>query len=210
MHAIFLMTMLMLEGQAEEVVKLPPPQLSGALSLEQALARRRSVRVFRAVPLSWQAIGQLLWAAQGVTEPRQGLRTAPSAGALYPLELYVATAEGVFHYRPGAHELQRLRAHDCRVELSRAAWEQECVRNAPAVFILTAITDRTARKYGARSQRYIQMEAGHAAQNLLLQATALGLGAVPVAAFHDAHVTNLLSLAAGEQPLYLIPVGQAE
>ncbi|MDZ7269520.1 MAG: SagB/ThcOx family dehydrogenase [candidate division KSB1 bacterium] len=210
MLTILLLAMLMMEWQTEELVKLPPPQQRGQVSLEQALAARRSLRTFGAAPLAWQETGQLLWAAQGVTEPREGLRTAPSAGALYPLEIYVATAAGVFHYQPRAHQVQRVLARDCRTELSRAAWEQECVRDAPAVFILTAFAERTARKYGERSRRYVAFEAGHAAQNLLLQATALGLGAVPVGAFSDARLASVLPLAAGEQPLYLIPVGRPE
>ena len=197
-----------LEKSAERIA-LPSPARSGHMSLEAALARRRSVREFSNRPLSDQDLSQLLWAAQGITHP-EGLRTAPSAGALYPLELYVAYAAGLYRYDPQRHELQRRSERDLRPALYRAALEQESVREAPAVFLITAIYGRTARKYGdTRSPRYVHMEAGHAAQNLLLQAVALGLGAVPIGAFHDAQVQKVLGLAAEEYPLYLIPAGYA-
>jgi SagB-type dehydrogenase family enzyme len=179
------------------------------MSLEEALARRRSVREFSNKALSDQELSQLLWAAQGITHP-EGLRTAPSAGALYPLELYVANAAGLYRYDPQRHELQRRSERDLRPSLCRAAQEQESVREAPVVFVITAIYARTAQKYGQdRSPRYAHLEAGHAAQNLLLQAVALGLGAVPVGAFHDDLVQKVLALPVEEQPLYLIPTGHA-
>lgn len=193
--------------KAAERIALPPPARSGHMSLEEALARRRSVREFSDEPLSDQEVSQLLWAAQGITHP-EDLRTAPSAGALYPLELYLVNAAGFYRYDPQRHELQRRSERDLRPALYRAALEQDSVKEAPAVFVITAIYGRTARKYGdVRSPRYVHMEAGHAAQNLLLQAVALGLGAVPVGAFNDAQVQKLLGLAAEEQPLYLIPTG---
>lgn len=186
---------------------LPSPAVTGDQSLEQALARRRSVREFTDQPLTTTDLGQLLWAAQGITNER-GLRTAPSAGALYPLELYVTTAEGVFHYIPSEHRLLVVSQTDARTRLCQAALRQEAVRRAPAVFIVTAVYARTAAKYGQeRTPRYVHLEAGHAAQNLLLQATALGLGAVPIGAFHDDQVQEALGLPADQEPLYLIPVG---
>jgi SagB-type dehydrogenase family enzyme len=192
---------------AEQTIALPPPQRKGTLSLEEALARRASVRDFSTTPLTEAELGQLLWAAQGISHDGT-LRTAPSAGALFPLELYVATAGGVFHYDPARHALERRGRDDVRAALSRAALEQESVRDAPAVFVITAVSRRTAAKYGAaRSPRYVYLEAGHAAQNLLLQATALGLGGVPVGAFHDDASRRALDLAVEEEPLYLLPVG---
>lgn len=208
MLTLCLMTMLMVELQNEKIVKLPPPRLESKISLEETLAKRRSIRSFSSAKLSWQEIGQLLWAAQGITAKNEGLRAAPSAGALYPLEMYVIIEEGVYHYRPNDHHLQRLLADNVRNELGRAALGQECVKDAPAVFVITGVIERTARKYGERSQRYVAIEAGHAAENLLLQATALGLGAVPVGAFHDEQIENLLKLPNGEKVLYLIPVGR--
>jgi SagB-type dehydrogenase family enzyme len=191
----------------EVTTPLPPPILEGETSLEEALARRRSVRDFDDTPLTAAELGQLLWAAQGLTHER-GFRTAPSAGALYPLELYLVTAEGVFHYQPRGHQLSAVRGDDLRVALYEAALRQEAVLQAPAVFVVTAVYARTEQKYGAvRSPRYVHLEAGHAAQNLLLEAVALGLGAVPIGAFYDEQVQQVLGLPADHEPLYLIPAG---
>lgn len=189
------------------VTPLPPPTMNGEMPLEEALVRRRSVRKFDAQTLTSGELGQLLWAAQGITDER-GRRTAPSAGALYPLEVYVATADGVFHYQPQGHQLLVTSPEDGRERLYKAASNQESVRQAPAVFIVTAVYERTSDKYGAeRSERYVHLEAGHAAQNLLLEAVALGLGAVSIGSFHDKQVQKALGLPADHQPLYLIPVG---
>lgn len=186
---------------------LPPPAVVGDTSLEELLSLRRSVRQFDDQPLTPTELGQLLWAAQGITS-ESGKRTAPSAGALYPLELYLATAEGVFHYDPQNHQLLVVSQNDARADLHAAALRQDPVRQAPAVFIVTAIYERTAQKYGdERTPRYVHLEAGHATQNLLLQAVALELGAVPIGAFHDDEVQQALRLPADHQPLYLIPVG---
>jgi SagB-type dehydrogenase family enzyme len=177
------------------------------MPLEEALTRRRSVREYSDQPLTTAELGQLLWAAQGTTSER-GFRTAPSAGALYPLEIYLLTARGVFHYDPQHHQLRLTSQDDARASLYQAALQQEPVRAAPAVFVLAAVYARTAQKYGQeRSPRYVHLEAGHAAQNLLLEATALGLGAVPIGAFHDQQVQKAVGLPADHQPLYLIPVG---
>lgn len=193
--------------KSSDVVALPRPEHVGQMSVEEALARRRSVREFSRKQLTNQQLGQLCWAAQGITHP-DGRRTAPSAGALYPLELYVVTPSGLFHYQPEKHQLQVLDRRDFRENLYRAALGQDCVREAAAVFVVIGKYGRTAGKYGdARSPRYVHLEAGHTAENLLLQAVALQLGAVPVGAFDDAQVQKVLSLSSDEQPLYLIPVG---
>jgi len=177
------------------------------MTLEEALATRRSVRVYRGDPLKDAEIGQLLWAAQGITDP-SGRRTAPSAGNLKSLEIYVLTGEGLYQYLPQAHALKLHLSGDLQRELSAAALDQECVLNASAVFVIAAIYDRLSPKYGDdRSRRYAYMEAGHAAQNLLLQAAALGLAAVPAGAFSDEQVKAVLNLPVDQQPLYLIPVG---
>lgn len=189
-----------------QTIVLPTPSLKGTLTLEEALAKRRSVREFTEEQLSLEEIGQLLWAVQGITHPA-GYRTAPSAGALYPLEVYVTTPEGMYHYDPQGHFLSLHLQGDLRPGLHIAALQQEPVSNAPAVFVIAAVYERTEQKYGEeRSARYVQLEAGHAAQNLLLQAVALDLGAVPIGAFYDDEVKTVLSLPAGQQPLYLIPV----
>lgn len=187
---------------------LPSPLLDGPVSLEEALAARRSVRSFGDAPLTPAEIGQLLWAAQGVTSSEGG-RTAPSAGARYPLEVYAVTAAGIDRYLPTEHALERVASGDHRPGLEAAALGQAAVGEAPLVLVITAVPARTAERYGeGRAVRYVDLEAGHAAQNVLLQATALGLGAVPVGAFDDDAVARLLGLRAGESPRYLLPVGR--
>jgi SagB-type dehydrogenase family enzyme len=180
--------------------------------LGEALQRRRSVRAFGKRQLSLQQVAQLLWAAQGYNDP-SGLRTAPSAGALYPLELLLVTGDvtalsaGVYRYRPQQHTLDRLAGDDRRVPLAQAALGQSWIADSAAVLVITAIYERTTRKYGERGRRYVHIEVGHAAQNALLQAAALGLGAAVVGAFDDAAVARLLELPTSEVPLYLLPVG---
>lgn len=191
-----------------QFLELPRPELRGSTSLEETLASRRSVRSFSNQNLSQAELSQLLWSAQGVTSP-EGDRTAPSAGGLLPLETYVVSAEGVFRYDPPAHRLERISHVDLRPQLFRAALEQEPVLRAPVTVVLAAVYQRTASKYGARrSRRYVHMEVGHAAQNLLLQAVALGLGAVVIGAFEDDEVQAALELPADHRPVYLIPVGE--
>jgi len=190
-------------------ISLPAPRLDGEMSLEEAIANRRSVREFTEERLSLEEISQLLWAAQGITDPR-GLRAAPSAGALYPLELYVAVAEAVYHYLPTGHALQVLWQEDLRREFWQAGLRQGALQEAPAIFVVTGVYQRTEAKYGERAERYVKLEAGHAAQNILLQAVALELGAVPIGAFYDDQVQAALALPLDHQPLYLIPVGHPE
>jgi SagB-type dehydrogenase family enzyme len=190
-----------------EVLALPAPRLESDVSLEEALAQRRSVRAYSGEPLTLEEIGQLLWAAQGITHER-GYRTAPSAGALYPLELYAATDDGLYHYEARGHQAELRRIEGWRAPLCQAALSQDAVCQAPAVFVVTAVYERTAAKYGQRAERYVRLEAGHAAQNLLLQAVSLDLGAVPIGAFYDDQVRAALSLPADHEPLYLIPVGR--
>jgi SagB-type dehydrogenase family enzyme len=194
---------------------LPAPRLESEHSLESVLAQRRSIRDYTDDSLSLEDVSQLLWAAQGITGS-DGERTAPSAGALYPLEVYivvgrVATLDaGVYHYRPTHHDLRKHSGEDRQPRLARAALGQESVRDAAAVLVFTAVHSRTERKYGERTRRYVAMEAGHAAQNVCLQAAALGLGAVPVGAFEDEAVHEVLGLPADRDVLYLIPVGKPE
>lgn len=192
---------------AAKEIDLPPPRTEGSMSLEEALARRRSVRAYyRNRPLNLQDIGQLFWAAQGVTR-NWGGRTAPSAGALYPLEMYAATANRVYHYLPAGHRAETTMQEDIRETLWTAGLHQQALALAPVIFVITTIYERTARKYGDRAERYVKLEAGHAAENLLLQAVALDLGAVVIGAFHDEQVAAALRLPDKEEPLYLIPVG---
>lgn len=201
-------------GYTQRRIPLPPPRLESEVSVEEALLKRRSCRSFAPFPLSLQEVGQLLWAAQGITDKTSGFRTAPSAGALYPLELYLVAGQveglspGVYRYLPGEHALCEVLSGDRREELFRVALFQQWIREAPVVLVLTAVYERTTRKYGERGIRYVHMEAGHAAQNVYLQAEALGLGAVVVGAFEDSSVQRILELPANEHPLYLMPVGK--
>lgn len=194
------------------VVRLPPPDTAGGTPVEQALSKRRSVRTYSAKSLSLSAVSQLLWAAQGSTSS-DGRRTAPSAGALYPLEVHlVATRveglpEGIYRYSPSAHTLQLSEAGHLAPRVARAARDQDCVARASAVVLIAAVEERTARKYGSRSSRYVAFEAGAASQNLALQAVALGLGSVVVGAFDDAELTRVAHLQENERPLCLMPIG---
>ena len=190
-----------------KVIDLPEPTLKGTVTVEETLAQRRSVRAFTSEPLTMQEISQLVWAAQGITLPSKGFRTAPSAGALYPIELYIVTADGLYHYVPQGHKLRVLNESDLRGELVRAAGGQSFVRDAAANFVVTAVCDRTTRKYRDRVNRYVHFEVGHVGQNIHLQAVALGLGSVPVGGFREERVKSALSLPPGHEPLYIIPVG---
>jgi SagB-type dehydrogenase family enzyme len=194
-------------------VVLPEPSLDGEIAVERALASRRSMRDFAPEPLPLPAVSQLLWAAQGITHPA-GLRTAPSAGALYPLELYLvagAVSElrpGVYRYDPTRQSLSLVVEGDRRAQVARAALGQDWMAAAPAIVVITGVYERTARKYGERAPRYVHMEVGHAAQNIYLQAEALGLGTTMVGAFRDGELARELGLPTPEKPLGLLPVGR--
>ncbi|MGR9036756.1 MAG: SagB/ThcOx family dehydrogenase [Gammaproteobacteria bacterium] len=190
-----------------EIISLPQPNSKGDMSLEESIARRRSIREYASKPLSIEQISQLLWSLQGITDKPNGLRTAPSAGALYPLEISVAFPAGIYHYNPSRHELTRVIEGDRRLELQKAAYGQESIGSAPVVFVIAAVTERVSVKYGHRSSRYVPMEAGNACQNLLLQATALHLAGVPIGAFDDNSVAEAVKLSKNESPLYLVPIG---
>lgn len=200
-------------AQPSDNVVLPKPILTGEVSLEQLLTQRRSVRDYRNTKLELAEIGQLLWAAQGITDSR-GFRTAPSAGALYPLELYVVVgrveglAEAVYHYNPRRHQLMKTSDADLQDALTQVALSQDCINNASAVIVFTADYERTKKKYGNRGHRYVHIEVGHAAENLFLQAEALGLATVVVGAFKDDEVAKVLQLPTDLQPLLLMPVGR--
>ncbi|HID88179.1 MAG TPA: SagB/ThcOx family dehydrogenase [Anaerolineae bacterium] len=189
-------------------IVLPAPRLDGPMSLEAAIAARRSVRAYRPDDLGLEEIGQLLWAAQGITGDRPFKRAAPSAGGRCPLEFYVCRKDGVWHYLPEGHRLKLHLEGDVRPALVEAAWGQRFLAEAPVVFAVSGVFARTTSRYGDRGRvRYVPMDVGHAAQNLLLQAVALGLGSVPVGAFDDAAVARVLNLPADQEPLYLLPVG---
>ena len=188
-------------------VALPGAAAVGKMSVEEAIGKRRSVRRFADKALTIEQISQLAWAAQGITEPGRGLRAAPSAGATYPLEMYVVKKDGVFRYLPQGHALEQLSNQDRRGDLAQAALGQGSVRNAPVSFVFAAVYQRTRSRYGDRAERYVHMEAGHAAENIHLQAVALGLGSVPVGAFDDGEVGKVLGLPDDQAAIYIIPVG---
>lgn len=200
------------EGAATDLVTLPAPRLSGELSLEAALAERRSVRHFTDRPLSLAVVGQVLWAAQGVTHP-EGRRTAPSAGATYPLEVYLVAGAveglpaGVYRYRCRDHRLEPVSQGDVRADLTAAALNQAWMRGAPASIVVAAVGARTAARYGQRAGRYVAMEVGAAMENMQVQGVALGLGSTFVGAFDDGRVKEVLGLLPQEEPMALLPLG---
>jgi SagB-type dehydrogenase family enzyme len=198
---------------AQDSVKLPEPNYDGKTSVEKALQKRRSLRQYKDLPITLQDLSQLLWAAQGISGTG-GRRTAPSAGALYPLEVCVVAGNvtglsvGIYSYDPLKRELSRILDSDKRVELSKAALGQSSINKAAAILVISAVYERVAVKYGERGIRYVHMEAGHAAQNVFLQAVSLDLGTVVIGAFHDEEVRAVLHLPGQVQPLYLMPVGK--
>jgi SagB-type dehydrogenase family enzyme len=190
----------------DRVVELPAPELDGAMTLEQALHERRSRREFAPAELPLATIGQLFWAGQGITDDR-GYRTAPSAGARYPLELYAVTATEVLHYVPAGHRVERRSDTGTLTRLGDVAFGQDYLSTAPAVLIVAGVDGRTEVEYGALGSDFVEREAGHAAQNILLQATALELAALPIGGFDPAAVARLLALPPGYEVIYLLPVG---
>jgi len=199
----------------EMAIPLPKPSLDGRTSVEKAIQQRRTLRDFedRALPLN--DLSQLLWAAQGMTDAKERKRTAPSGGALYPLDLYLATGEsgvegvgeGLYHYWPEDHSISLLYRGDRRKEIASASLWQMWMAKAPVIFVITAEYRRTTSKYGERGIRYVLMEVGHVGQNLFLQAEALGLGAGIVGAFNDADVSKVLGSPPSHEPLLVVPVG---
>lgn len=198
------------------MIKLPKPNYESKTSVEKALLERRSARDYKDTALQLSEISQLLWSAQGITEKRNSFRTAPSAGATYPLFVYVVSGKvndlpcGIYKYNPERHELLKIMEGDKRAELCSAAFGQSSVGNAPAVLVFSAVYERTTARYGERGTRYVHMEVGHAGQNVHLQAVTLGLGTVVIGAFDDKQVKRVINLPKEEKPLYLMPVGKVE
>jgi SagB-type dehydrogenase family enzyme len=197
------------------VVKLPPPELKGKVSLEEAIAKRRSVRRYRQEPLTLFQLSQILWSAQGITG-RGELRAAPSAGATYPLEILAVMGKqavgeieaGIYLYEADSHSLVCSRRGDFRRELASAALDQEFIASAPVDIVICAIYTRTSYTYGRRAERYVHMEVGHVGENIHLQAVALGLATVEVGAFDDEEVTEVLDVEERIKPLYIMPLGR--
>jgi len=200
--------------EAQSLINLPTPSTPGTVSVEKALKNRRTIRRFANKALSQAQLSQLLWAAYGVTDPR-GLKTTPSAGALYPLDIYVVVGErqvidlapGVYHYLPEKQALRSRRPGDVRNAVARASIYQNWMAEAPVMIVITGEYRRSQIKYGQRGIMYTHMESGHAGQNIFVQAEALGLGAGIVGAFDNAAITRTLELPSAHDPLLIMPIG---
>ncbi len=197
-------------------IHLPPPSSKGGMSLAEAIARRKSIRRYTRETITQSQLSQLLWSAQGITDVSSERRSVPSAGATYPLEIFVVCGDncienieaGIYWYSPEEHSLHLHYKGDARLDLSEAALAQEYIVEAPLNIVICAVYERTALFYGPRAERYINMEAGHAGQNIYLQATALGLGTVAIGAFDDEPVREVLRLDKQYEPLYIFPIGK--
>jgi SagB-type dehydrogenase family enzyme len=209
----------------QTIIKLPAPRSKGNVSLEETILRRRAVRRYRREPLLLSQLSQILWSAQGITGTRE-FRAAPSAGATYPLEIFVFVGDqciiaseaeevseefqaGIYHYEPNSHSLSLHTSGDLRPDLARAALDEEFIVKAPVDIVICALYNRTSCRYGKRGERYVHMEVGHVSENIHLQAVALGLSTVEVGAFHDEEVTKILAIEEQIKPLYIMPVGKA-
>ena len=209
----FIMVLGFVPGGFTEDIKLPEPEKKGVYFFEEVVTKRRSRRDYSGEPLKLEEVSQVLWAAQGITDKR-GFRAVPSAGALYPLEVYMVVGNvenlesGIYHYKPEKHLLIKNISGDKRLDLCGAAFSQASIKNAPISIIVCAVYARVTQKYSSRGQRYVHMEAGHAGQNIFLQAESLGLGTVPIGAFSDSEVKKILNLSEEQEPLYIFPVGR--
>lgn len=196
-------------------IGMPEAQQTGTMSVEEAIGRRRSVRDYEQRGISLQNLSQLLWAAQGITEPVNGLRAAPSAGGIYPLEIYIVVksggvadlANGVYHYNPKDNSLSQVRAGEFAPQLQAASLNQPPIGLAAVNIVIAAAFGRTTSKYGDRGVQYVFQESGHAAENIYLQSMALGLGTVVIGAFDDDGVRQVIGAPADEKPVYVQPVG---
>ncbi len=202
----------------QKIIRLTKPSLTGTVSLEEALAKRRSVRLFSSTPLESEQIGQLAWAGQGITEPQRGLRTAPSAGAAYPIELFFATQEGLFAYRPAEHSMAQTSNQDIRSGLAAAASPAasllsgtipgaQSVAMAGCDIIVAGSVRKLTGRFRTKARTYMLLEAGHIAQNIQLQAVCLDLGSVTIGGFNTKEVGRICRLPRGLEPIYIICVG---
>jgi SagB-type dehydrogenase family enzyme len=203
------------EKIVEEITSLPEPNLKGAKSLEEAILERRSTRDYQDKGLNLDQVSQILWAGQGITDESSGFRSAPSAGALYPLDLYLVVGEngvkeltaGVYHFIPQGHKLEKISSGDLRTKVMEASLNQVFIAQAPIVLIITGEYERTTKKYGERGKQYVHLEAGHVGQNIYLQVESLGLGTVTVGAFDGEEIIKILNLPQAHKPFYVMPIG---
>jgi SagB-type dehydrogenase family enzyme len=209
----------------QTIIRLPAPRLKGNVSLEETILRRRAVRRYHTEPLLLSQLSQILWSAQGMTGTRE-FRATPSAGATYPLEIFVVVGDqcviasvakqasrelraGTYHYDPKSHSLSLHISGDLRPDLARAALDEEFIAKVPMDIVICALYHRTSYRYGKRGERYVHIEVGHVGENIHLQAVALGLSTVEVGAFNDEAVANVLGVEEQIRPLYIMPVGKA-
>jgi SagB-type dehydrogenase family enzyme len=209
----------------QATIKLPGAQLKGNVSLEETISRRRAVRRYSEKPILLSQLSQILWAAQGITGTGE-FRAAPSAGATYPLEIYVVIGKqcidngkakqdfqelqaGIYHYEPNSHSLSLRTSGDLRPYLARAALDEEFIAKAPVDIVICALYHRTSYRYGKRGERYVHMEVGHVGENIHLQAMAIGLSTVEVGAFNDEAVIEVLGVDQQFKPIYIMPIGRA-
>lgn len=208
--ALFSLTVpLRAAGQAA-VRPLPKPVTTGGMALNEALARRRSCRAFTDTPVTLQQISQVCWAAQGVTEPVKGLRTAPAAMALYAVRLFVVDRAGMAEYLPKEHALRTVRDGDLLPAARALALNPATLGEPPVVLLLCIDPAALQARAGAKAERFALLEAGHVTQNILLQVTALGLASVPVGGVDEAKASEALRLPEGVRAVYAMPVGKAK
>ncbi|MFO8062295.1 MAG: SagB/ThcOx family dehydrogenase [bacterium] len=207
-----------------KTVKLPQPETGEGISLSEALLNRQSVRNYLEKSMTLKEVSQLLWAGYGINRKntripqlRGGFRTAPSAGALYPLELYLVVfnvdglEEGLYHYNPADHSLELLKGGNLKNKLFEAALSQNAVKRSAACIVYSAVYSRTTGKYSDRGEeRYVPMDLGHSGQNVYLQAVALNIGTVAIGAFDDVKLAEVINLSDSETPLYIMPLGKVE
>lgn len=202
----------------KNIIDLPQPELKGKMSLEDAIFKRRSRREYTQESLTLAQVSQILWSGQGVTDEKTGFRSSPSAGALYPLDIYLVVGrsgvgdllEGVYHFLPQGQKLEKILTGDFRELLMKASLNQSFIAEAPVVLVITGEYERTTVKYGEPGRQYVHQEAGHAAQNIYLQVESLGLGTVTIGAFDEEEIINILNLSQTHRPLYVMPVGQVK
>ncbi|MFH1226350.1 MAG: SagB/ThcOx family dehydrogenase [Planctomycetota bacterium] len=195
------------DKDAKEII-LSKPKATGTMPLEEAIAGRHSVRSYKPTELTPEQLSQLLWSAQGLNPRKKFMsRNAPSAGGIFPMEIYVADKTGIYQYQPKNHSLKTVKTGDMRQSLSEAAFSQGCIKTAPVDLVIAGDVAKCAKKYGDRALRYVTIEVGHIGQNVSLEAVALGLGTVMVGAFDDGKVNNIIGLPDNLTTFYIIPVG---
>ncbi len=198
----------------QKIIKLPKPENISKISIEEALLKRRSIREYKDEALTIKEVSQILWSAQGITEPKKKFRTAPSAGAIFPLNIYLVVnkveniEKGIYKYLPETHEIIQFLNEDKREDIYKACLQQSCIKNGAIIIVITGNFEKIKKRYSERGVRYTYIEVGHCSQNIYLQCVSLNLGTVAVGAFYDEEVKKILKLPDEEEPLYLMPIGK--